>query len=191
MEKMKQLEVEKQQLLERLEKAQAEKNIMEAQVHIMKEEQANLFLSAPLPSQQQRNYSNGNILNPEDTIHLNIDDDAINASNNRKTQADLNNLEKQLTRSIARLRDGHTRQNGMAEIRAIAESLLENDMPIVLKCLRSASNVHEGAFQRECVKVLGMIARTCPSVVAPYLEESVDAICSRITVQHEVVHNYV
>ena len=94
MEKMKQLEVEKQQLLERLEKAQAEKNIMEAQVHIMKEEQANLFLSAPLPSQQQRNYSNGNILNPEDTIHLNIDDDAINASNNRKTQADLNNLEK-------------------------------------------------------------------------------------------------
>ena len=189
MEKMKQLEVEKQQLLERLEKAQAEKNIMEAQVHIMKEEQANLFLSAPLPSQQQRNYSNGNILNPEDTIHLNIDDDAINASNNRKTQADLNNLEKQLTRSIARLRDGHTRQNGMAEIRAIAESLLENDMPIVLKCLRSASNVHEGAFQRECVKVLGMIARTCPSVVAPYLEESVDAICSRITVQHEVVHN--
>ena len=40
----------------------------------------------------------------------------------------------------------------MAEIRAMAEGLLEADIPVVLKCLRSASNVHEGVFQRECVK---------------------------------------
>ena len=37
-----------------------------------------------------------------------------------------------MTRSIARLRQGHTRQNGMAEIRAMAEGLLEADIPVVL-----------------------------------------------------------
>ena len=71
----------------------------------------------------------------------------------------LDNLERQMTRSIARLRQAHTRQNGMAEIRAMAEGLLEADIPVVLKCLRSASNVHEGVFQRECVKVVTFGAR--------------------------------
>ena len=182
MQKLKKLEMDKRALEERLEKVQAEKNIMEAQVHIMKEEQANLFA---LPKRNKNS-----VINPEDTVHLEIEDDAVRcATGGKKSQADLDNLERQMTRSIARLRQGHTRQNGMAEIRAMAEGLLEADIPVVLKCLRSASNVHEGVFQRECVKVVGLLSRTCPNVVAPHLDSFVDAVCSRINVKDEVVHS--
>ena len=180
MQKLKKLEMDKRALEEQLEKVQAEKNIMEAQVHIMKEEQANLFV---LPRSNKNN-----VINPEETIHLEIEDGAVRCGAGRKSQASLDNLERQMTRSIARLRQGHTRQNGMAEIRAMAEGLLEADIPVVLKCLRSASNVHEGVFQRECVKVVGLFARTCPNVIAPHLDSLVDAVCSRINVKDEVVH---
>ena len=90
MQKLKKLEMDKRALEERLEKVQAEKNIMEAQVHIMKEEQANLFA---LPKRNKNS-----VINPEDTVHLEIEDDAVRcATGGKKSQADLDNLERQMT----------------------------------------------------------------------------------------------
>ena len=71
---------------------------MEAQVHIMKEEQANLFA---LP---QRNKTR--VINPEETVHLEIEDDAVRCAIG-EISGNLDGLERQMTRSIARLRQGH------------------------------------------------------------------------------------
>ena len=162
--KVKQAEEEKEALQLELQKAKEEKQMMAAQMEIMKDEQEKDIL-----------LSSG-VLNPEETDSF------------RRSSSDQLSLEREVTRSLARLKHSHTRTIAMAELHAMAEGFFEKDMPVVLGCLRVAFTDHDGNFQRECVKFINLVARTSPAIIAPYLDETIDAICSRINAAHETVH---
>jgi|UPI00048CA89E hypothetical protein len=168
-EQKKSLEAEEKrlELQLKLQEAIEEKKLLADQIEAMKEDHSTQLLTMAM--------------NPEDSLE--------NFFPEMNKQSSNLNLERQLSQSIARLKASHTRSTGMAELHAITQGLTQNDIGVVLSCLRRVKGDPDGSFQRACVKFIGVMACTAPSAMAPFLQEFVEEICDRITVANKVVHS--
>ncbi|XP_038984286.1 TORTIFOLIA1-like protein 2 [Phoenix dactylifera] len=91
--------------------------------------------------------------------------------------------------SLNKLADRDTHQIGVEELEKIAESLARDMIAPFLSCITDTDSGQKIAVRRECVRVMGTLARAHGSLLAPHLPRMVAGILKRLKDSDSVVRD--
>ncbi|KAK9097607.1 hypothetical protein Sjap_023104 [Stephania japonica] len=91
--------------------------------------------------------------------------------------------------ALNKLADRDTYQIGVEDLGKIAESLTPEGLPLFLSCVIETDAEQKSAVRKECIRVLGMLARFHGDFLGPYLAKMIGSIVKRLKDPDSVVRD--
>lgn len=105
------------------------------------------------------------------------------------TQQVIFEMKHKLVLSLNKLADRDTHQIGVEELQKAAEGLAPELIGPFVSCITDTDSEQKSAVRKECVKVMGTLARFHGSLLAPHLPKMVASVVKRLKDSDSVVRD--
>ncbi|KAG7640657.1 Armadillo-type fold [Arabidopsis suecica] len=112
-----------------------------------------------------------------------------NMKANTNTQQVIFELKKKVVIALNKLADRDTYQRGVDELEKTVEHLAPDKVSCFLSCILDTDSEQKSAVRKECIRLMGTLARFHEGLVGPYLGKMVSSIVKRLKDPDSVVRD--
>ncbi|KAG7583605.1 Armadillo-type fold [Arabidopsis suecica] len=105
------------------------------------------------------------------------------------TQQVIFELKKKVVTALNKLADRDTYQRGVDELEKTVEHLAPDKISCFLSCILDTDSEQKSAVRKECIRLMGTLARFHEGLVGPYLAKMVSSIVKRLKDPDSVVRD--